>query len=117
MIGIYDKNDVLITKLVDTALSYPDVTEIKNRTLDGRWHIQTIGEGATVLSVKAHLKLKEKDTMDHLHRTKDLFKVIFDGKYYVGILDGKPDYDRMKSASYPMFGCTFTMMVREEGNS
>ena len=117
MIGIYDKNDVLITKLVDTALSYPDVIEVKNRTLDGNWHIQTIGEGATVLSVKAHLTLSEKNIMDNLHRTTDLFKVIFDGKYYIGFLDGKPDYDRQKFSSYPMFGCTFTQMVREEGDA
>ena len=48
MIGIYDKDDVLITNLVDTALSYPDIIEVKNRTLDGKWHIQTIGAGATI---------------------------------------------------------------------
>lgn len=117
MIGIYNKNNTLITNLVDTALSYPDVIEIKNRTLDGQWHIQTIGEGATVLSVTAHLKLGEKNIMDNLHRTKDLFKVIFDGRYYTGILDGKPDYERLKFADYPMFRCTFEMLVQKEGDA
>ena len=115
MIGIYDKNDVLITKLVDTALSYPDVIEVKNRTLDGQWHIQTIGEGATVLSVKAYMPLSGKNTMDSIRRTMELFKVIFDGKYYIGVFDGKPDFERFKFTDYPMFSTSFTMLVLEEG--
>lgn len=117
MIGIYDKNDILITNLVDTALSYPDIIEVKNRTLDGKWHIQTIGEGATVLSVSCNLSLDEKNIMDSIHRTKDLFKVIFDGKYYIGTLDGKPEYERLKFADRPMFGTSFSMLVREEGGA
>ena len=115
MIGIYDKNNNVITNLVDTALSYPDVIEVKNRTLDGQWHIQTIGTGATILSVKAHLKLNEKNTLDTIKRNTDLLKVIFDGKYYIGIIDGKLDYDRRKFSEYPMFDTSFTLLVREEG--
>ena len=117
MIGIYDKNDNLITNLVDTALSYPDIIEVKNRTLDGQWHIQTIGTGATVLSVKAHLKLNEKNILDVTKRNTDLLKVIFDGKYYTGIIDGKVDYERRKFAEYPMFGASFTLLVQEEGDA
>jgi hypothetical protein len=117
MIGIYDKNDILITNLVDTAFSYPDILEVKSRTLDGQWHIQTIGVGATVLSVKANLRLEEKNIMDVIKRNTDLFKVIFDGKYYIGVLDGKLDYDRQKFAEYPMFGTSFNMLVREEGTA
>lgn len=117
MIGIYDKSDNLITKLVDTALSYPDIIEVKNRTLDGQWHIQTIGTGATLLSVKAHLKLNEKNILDNIKRNTDSLKVIFDGKYYVGLIDGKVDYERRKFAEYPMFDASFTLLVREEGEA
>ena len=117
MIGLYDKNDVLITRLVDSAVASPDVIEIKNRTLDGQWHVQSIGTAATVLTVKAHLKLQEKEVLDNIKRNSDLLKVIFDGKYYVGLIDGKVDYDRRKFAEYPMFGANFTVLVREEGDS
>ena len=117
MIGLYDKNDVLITRLVDNAVASPDVIEIKNRTLDGQWHIQSIGTAATTLTVKTNLKLEEKDTLDTIKRNSDTLKVIFDGKYYVGLIDGKVDYDRRKFAEYPMFGASFTILVREEGDS
>lgn len=117
MIGIYDKNDNLITRLVDNAHSYPDIIEVKNRTLDGQWHIQTIGVGATLLSVKAHLTLNEKNILDVIKRNTDLLKVIFDGKYYVGTIDGKVDYERRKFMEYPMFGTSFTLLVREEGDA
>lgn len=117
MIGIYDKNNVLITKLVDNAFSYPDVIEVKNRTLDGQWHIQTIGTSATILNVKAHLRLKEKDILDTIKRNTDLLKVIFDGKYYIGLIDGKVDYERRKFSEYPMFGASFTVLVKEEGDA
>lgn len=116
MIGIYDKDNNLITNLVDTALSYPDIIEVKNRTLDGQWHIQTIGTGATVLSVKAHLKLNEKNILDIIKRNTDLLKVIFDGKYYTGIIDGKVDYERRKFSDYPMFSTSFNLLVQGEGD-
>lgn len=117
MIGLYDKNNVLITKLVDSAVASPDIIEVKNRTLDGQWHIQQIGSGATVLKVKASLKLNEKDQLDAIKRASDLVKVIFDGKYYVGLIDGIPDYDRRKFPTGPMFVASFTVLVREEGGA
>ena len=117
MIGLYDKNNVLITKLIDTAVSSPDVIEVKNRTLDGRWHIQSIGVAATVLVVKANLKFEEKNRLDAIKRTSDLLKVIFDGRYYIGLIDGKVDYEYRKFTEHPMFGTTFTVLVREEGDA
>jgi len=115
MIGLYTKNDLLITRLVDNVVASPDVIEVKNRTLDGKWHIQTIGSSATVLSVKANLKLQEKDILDVIKGTGDLLKVIFDGRYYIGLIDGKVDYERRKFTEHPMFGTSFTVLVREEG--
>ena len=116
MIGIYDKNDNLITRLVDNAHSYPDVVEVKNRTLDGQWHIQTIGNAATLLRVEAHLKLNEKSILDTIKRNTDSLKVIFDGKYYVGIIDGKVDYERRKFVEHPMFDASFTLLAQGEGD-
>ena len=117
MIGIYDNNNNLITPLVDNALSYPDVIEVKNRTLDGQWHIQTIGTGATLLNVQASLKLNEKNILDAIKRNTDMVKVIFDNKYYVGIIDGKIDYERGKFVEHPMFNASFTLLVQGEGDA
>ena len=117
MIGLYTKDDVLITRLVDTAVASPDVIEVRNRTLDGQWHIQTIGTSATVLSVKVHLKLEEKNQLDAIKSISDQLKVVFDGKYYIGLIDGKVDYEYRKFTEHPMFGATFTVLVREEGDA
>ena len=117
MIGLYTKEDILITRLVDTAVASPDVIEVRNRTLDGQWHIQTIGTSATTLSVKANLTLAEKSQVDTIKRTSDQLKVVFDDKYYIGLIDGNVDYEYRKFTEYPMFGATFTVLVREEGGA
>lgn len=117
MIGLYDKNDVLITRLVENAVASPDVIEVKNRTLDGQWHIQTIGTAAWKLNVKATLKKNEKAVLDTIKGTSDLLKVVFDGEYFVGLIDGNIDYNRRKFTEYSMFEVTFTMLVREKGDA
>jgi len=115
MIGLYDSSDTLITKLVQTALSKPDVVEVKNRTLDGKWHIQTIGEGGTILDVKANLTLAEKNILDSLKKTSSPVKVIFDDLWYIGPIDGEIDYTRKPFSEYPIFTTSFTMLVNDEG--
>ena len=117
MTGIYDKNDVLITKLVDSAVASPDVIEVKNRTLGGQWHIQTIGTAAKILNVKVTLTKDEKDLFDSIKSVSGQVKVVFDGKYYVGLIDGKPDYDRRKFPDGAMFVTSFTVLVREGGDA
>lgn len=117
MIGLYTKTGTLITNLVDNVVTSPDVIEVKNRTLDGQWHVQNVGTAATVANVKATLTLSEKAQLDAIKSISDLVKVIFDGKYYVGLIDGKPDYDRRKFPSGPMFVTSFTVLVREEGDA
>lgn len=117
MIGLYTKEGILITRLVDTVVATPDVIEVRNRTLDGQWHIQTIGTSATTLSVKTSLTLAQKSQLDGIKRTSDQLKVVFDNKYYIGLIDGTVDYNYRKFTEYPMFETTFTVLVREEGDA
>ena len=115
MIGLYTRSNTLITRLVDNCVASPDVIEVKNRTLDGNYHIQTIGLGTTTLNVTVHLKLNEKKILDAIKSTSDQVKIVFDGMYYVGLIDGKLEYERRKFTEHPMFRTTFTVLVREEG--
>jgi len=112
---IYDKNDNVLTPAVASALSRPDVIEIKNRTLDGKYHVQSIGEAGTLLDVTAHLTMAEKLVFDGIKRTMDLIKVVFDGRYYLGLIDGELSYERLINTWDPMFTVNFTLMVDEEG--
>lgn len=115
MIGIYDKNSNLITYLVETALLRLDTIEIKNKTLDGQWHIQTIGTSAMILDVTAHLTLSEKRTLDLIKSSNDQLNVRFDGESFIGIIDGQPSYDRQAFPIGPMFKVTFNLLVLSKG--
>lgn len=115
MIGLYDDDDILITNLVQSAISKPDFEEIKHRTLDGSWHIQTIGTAGTILEVKVNLTLADKEKIDSAKRTTTPLKVIFDGKWYKGIIDGEINYDRRPFAEYPIFPADFVILINEEG--
>lgn len=117
MIGLYTKNDVLITRLVDNVICSLNVIINKNRLLNGQWFVQTIGEPAKVAKVKVSLTLQEKETLDTIYGLSDLLKVIFDGKYYVGLIDGEIDYERQKFTALPMFVASFTILVKEDGDS
>ena len=112
---IYDVNNTIVTKAVQSALSHPDVLEIKNRTLDGKWHIQTIGSGGTILDVTAHFTMAEKLVFDTIKKNTATIKVVFDGRYYNGIIDGDLSYERIPSADKPMFTSSFTLLVQSEG--
>lgn len=113
--SLYDKNGNLITKLVQTATSRPDGIEIVNKTLDGKFHVQTVGESATLLDVVVHITKDEKQIFDTHKREMSEVKVIFDGMYYIGLIQGTPNSNRKRFAEMPMWEVTFTMMVNEEG--
>lgn len=112
---IYDSNNTIVTKAVRSALSRPDIIMIKNRTLDGQYHIQSIGSGATVVDVEAHFTMAEKIIFDSLKKTVATIKVIFDGRYYTGVIDGDPSYNRVPSDKDVMFTVSFTLLVQSEG--
>ena len=112
---IYDANNSLITKRAQSALSRPDVIEIESRTLDGQRHIQTIGIGGTVLDVIAHFTMAQKLVFDTVKRTTSTIKVVFDGRYYTGIISGEISYNRTPSPSGAIFTATFLILVQTEG--
>jgi len=112
---IYDKNNNVLTPAVGSAVSRPDVIEIKNRLLDGSYHVQAIGDAGTLLDVVAHLTKAEKLVFDNIKRIMDPIRVTFDGRYYVGVIDGELSYERLINTWDPMFTVTFTLLVDEEG--
>ena len=115
MIGIYSKENIIITPLVETALLRLDMIEIKNKTLDGQWHIQNIGTAAKVLDVTGHVRLYGKQTLDTIKSINDQLNVRFDGKSYIGVIDGEISYTRQAFPSGPMFKVSFKLLVLSEG--
>jgi len=113
--GLYTKDNVLITELVNSALSKNELIEIKNKTLDGQWHVQMIGSSATTLEVKANLSMDERIIFDDLKAQLAEVKVVFDNFWYMGVVDGSIEYIRTKFTNGPMFETTFTILVNSKG--
>lgn len=112
---IYDKNDVLLTEIVSSATAKPDVIEIVNRTLDGSYHIQTIGSNGTKVDVIAYMDHANKLLLDAIKSTGNTIKVVFDGRYYVGLIEGELTWNRLANQDAPMFGTQFNLLVTSQG--
>ena len=115
MTGLYDNTDTLITKRVQSCIAAPDVLEIEHITLDGQPHIQQIGTAAEIAETSVYLTMAQKLTFDYHKRIGAPLKVIFDGRYYTGLIRGKPNYDRIPSDRGPIFLATFTLLVQSQG--
>jgi len=112
---IYDSNNTVVTTHVQSALSRPDAIKIKNRTLDGQPHIQTIGTGATLVDVGAYFTMEEKLVLDSIFKLSTVIKVTFDGRYYTGIIDDTPSWSRLSPTNGIVFAATFVLLVIDEG--
>jgi len=112
---IYDKNSVLLTEIVSSATYKPDVIEIVNRTLDGSYHIQTIGSAGGKVDVIAYFDHVNKLLLDTIKSTGDTIRVIFDGRYYVGLIEGELSWNRLGNQDDPIFGTQFNLLVTSQG--
>lgn len=112
---IYSETNAMLIPAVELALPKPDVIEVKNRTLDGAYHIQMIGTGGTVVDVTAYATLAEKRAFDDIKRNGSIIKVTFDGQYWLGLIDGDLGWERIPNQDSPMFKASFTLAVTEEG--
>lgn len=109
---IYDADNNLIIKAVFKALSKPDTVEVKNRTLDGNYHIQTTGLGGTTVDVTAYLDPSEKLVLDNIKRRSGIITVVFSGDSYTGVIDGGLSYDRLPASNALMYSVSFTLLVQ-----
>ena len=115
MIGLYDSNNNLITKRVESCIASPDVIEVEGRTLDGQWTLQQIGTGATVAEISVWLTLAQKAIVDGYKKTGAPVRVQFDGRFYRGYIRGTPGYERIYAPQGVKFRTSFTLLVTSEG--
>jgi hypothetical protein len=113
MTGLY-QNNVLITKRIESAVSLADTIKVEKRLLNGQFHTQIIGTGATTLNVVVHLSLSQKNLIDNYERTGTPIKVMFDGRYYNGTIKTAPIAERIMR---DRFIVSFTMNVNSQGDA
>lgn len=105
----------LITEVVSSATSFPDVIQITNRTLDGAYHVQSIGEAGTKVDVVAYFQAAGRALLDTAKRECDEIKVIFDGFYYIGLIDGELKWSRLPNQGDLWYAAQFTLLATSEG--
>lgn len=93
---------------------------IKNKLLDGTYHIQTIG---TPLKYFTFEILSSEDQVNYINLGESIgedFKLIIDDKYYIGKLENEPDWNRLgkryKNITDRSFTTSMIFIVSEEGS-
>lgn len=112
MASLYDVNNQLITDIVTDLIPKPDTLQIEHRTLDGQYHIQTIGTAAKIVNIICITDIAGKVKIDLAAATGMPLKVIEFDKYYIGLIRNVPDCEHFKPLRYRI---SFTLLVQSEG--
>lgn len=92
----------------------PDANVITTRTLGGSWHVQTVGDPASVASVQVRaVGLNALTALQNAYAEGASITVQFDGYNHVGYLPNKPDWDviRRGPADTRVYRVTFTLNI------
>ena len=112
------QGSTMITPIVRSALSKPEVREVENYTLDGQYHLQTIGTGGSIVDVVAHCTLEQKLLFEQVFRNKSPITVTFDGQWWTGIaarqLQWYFDFNYSDEVG-SIYTAQFTLLVQTEG--
>ena len=104
----------LISQKVTLAKPKQDTVEVKNRLLDGSWHVQTIGDPALSYELEFVVPASMQEIVDDLAARKEALRLNRHGKSYVGIIDGNPDWDQLIGSTDPeraRYRCRIVLLV------
>jgi len=95
---------ILLEDLNNTKLSYGirdlsplqyDTIQVKNKLLDGSYHIQTIGEPLKYITFEILSNHNQVDLLNQAEHKGEELRLIIDDKFYVGMLDSKAEWTRL----------------------
>lgn len=113
---LYDIEDNLISDLINTAILEPEIIKIKNKLLDGTYHIQSIGSALTIIGITCYVKKTNKEKIDDLYINDEPVKLTKEGKYYIGLISDKPVWSVFTKGTYGLYETKFKIAVSEEGS-
>jgi hypothetical protein len=106
--------DALISDNVILAKPRQETTEVKNRLLDGSWHIQTVGDPAHSFELEFVVLATAQETIDALAANKTPLRLHRHGADYIGIIDGNPDWEQLIGSTDPArarYRCRILLLV------
>lgn len=96
-----------------------DTIQIKNRLLDGKYHIQQVGEPVKRATFEILSDYNQVDLINAAESRGEDLKLIADDKYYIGKIGEKLSWDRMtmryKNESDRHYKASAIFYVNEEG--
>lgn len=72
-----------------------DSVQVKNRLLDGSYHVQTIGSPQKYFEFEILSNHKQVDILNFAETIGEKLKLIVDDKFYIGYIDEEMDWKRM----------------------
>lgn len=72
-----------------------DSIQVKNKLLDGSYHIQNIGEPMRYFTFEVLANHIQVDLINLAECRSEPFRLIIDDKFYMGLLDEVPDWTRL----------------------
>lgn len=95
---------ILLEDLNNTKLSYGirdlsplqyDTIQVKNKLLDGSYHIQAIGSPMKYYTFEILSNHNQVDLINLIESRGEPLRLIIDDKFYVGMLDSKAEWTRL----------------------
>lgn len=94
-VGVYDLEMNLISDHIHDAIPGWDSIKIKNRLIDGSYHIQNVGEPARTLNVIISCDRTGVETLDYAEAISKPIKVVVYGKEWTGFIDAPINWQRV----------------------
>lgn len=93
MIKLKDINNNIITREISNVLPDIDIIKIKNRLIDGTYHLQTIGNPQKMLNIACNVSENGKSLIDNAYIIDKPLILEWYGKYYIGLIFSKPQWN------------------------
>lgn len=93
-----------------------ETIEVKNRLLDGSWHVQVIGSPAKSWEIEFLTPGNRREEIDTYAARKDKLTLHRHGKTHPGIVDGNPDWEQVIGSTDPakaLYKCHLVLLEVE----
>ncbi len=113
------QNKVLSRGIKDISPIQYESIQVKNKLLDGTYHIQTIGEPLKYIEFEILSNHDQVDLINMAEHQGEPLRLTLDNKHYEGLLEEKPDWQRItmryKESKYRYYTAKIKLNINEEG--
>lgn len=115
---LVDINNNLITREISNVLPDYEVNKVKNKLLDGTYHVQSIGTPLRIVNVDCNVAEVGKSMITEAYNVDKPIRLNWYGKYYIGLIHESPKWTIYVKGNNNKrnYAAQFTIVVSEEGS-